>query len=237
MALTVDGIPVSGSTGHTTYSRNRYGAYRRSRTKPVNPTSPQQVLIRAAFRAAIDAWTNDLSPAQRAGWANWAAVVPWLNKAGQSVNLAPQVAFTRTYQWAIYNNRTPILDAPLINDLGTINVPTIHVEADDPPSPTAVVTIDAPLLTNSWQVTGGVVSLMLSAGANPSTNFPPRRFCLFGRAVVGVTPATPVTIAVDGGFPFTLQPGQKVWGKVSALDPENRLTVTQLTSPAIVTAP
>lgn len=229
MAITVDGVPVSGSTGHTTFSRNRYGAYTRRRVKPVNPTSPLQVTMRASFRAAIDAWTNDLTNAQRLGWTNWAAATPWLNAAGQSVHLAPQVAFTRVYQWCTYNAVTPVLTAPVINDTGSIDVAITNYQVGSPDT----IVGSAPLITNSWQVTGGKLAVYVSLGANPSTFFPPKRFALFGYVLVGVTPSASLSITPAGSLPFAISVGQKVWFKVSAWHPDNRLTTTNLTNPVI----
>lgn len=96
---------ASGSVGGTTYSRNRYGMYRRSRATPVNPNTANQVLVRAAMTGLVNAWTSVLTGAQRDVWNDYAANVPVTDALGQSINLTGQ-------NWYIGNN-VPRLQASI----------------------------------------------------------------------------------------------------------------------------
>ena len=58
-----EGQQRSGSIGASVYSHNRYGAYIRARSVPVNPNTDRQVAIRNAIRALTIAWGN--TPGQR----------------------------------------------------------------------------------------------------------------------------------------------------------------------------
>jgi hypothetical protein len=78
-----EGQQRSGSAGGSTWSRNRFGAYVRSRSMPVNPNTDLQVAARNRVRALTIAWQNTLTPAQRDGWNLYAANVPWKNHLGQ----------------------------------------------------------------------------------------------------------------------------------------------------------
>ena len=89
MALVVlpEGTQISGSTGGTTWSHNRYGAYKRNRSVPVNPNTDRQVAVRNAVRALTIAWANTLTQVQRDAWDAYAATVTWKNALGQDVHL------------------------------------------------------------------------------------------------------------------------------------------------------
>lgn len=98
MALVVlpEGTQVSGSIGGTTWSHNRYGAYKRNRSVPVNPNTGRQVLVRNAVRGLMIRWNNVLTQAERDAWDVYAANVTWLNKLGQSVNLTGGAHYIRS---------------------------------------------------------------------------------------------------------------------------------------------
>ena len=155
MALTIDGVPVSGSVGYTTHARNRAGAYTRNRTKPVNPNSTRQTTVRSGFAAAVDAWTNTLTDTQRAEWNLYAANVPWLNKAGQSMRMTGQNAFIRFYSFYQSCGLVPTsLTAPIIFDTSSIAVTGNSVSVDN----SVAATFTAALAQNDWNATGGVIA-------------------------------------------------------------------------------
>lgn len=58
---------LSGSTGSTVASHNKFGAYFRSRTIPVNPNTPAQQAARNLFAEISQQWRN-LTQAQRDAW-------------------------------------------------------------------------------------------------------------------------------------------------------------------------
>ncbi|KKM68218.1 hypothetical protein LCGC14_1463130 [marine sediment metagenome] len=89
MALIVlpEGTQISGSIGGTTHSRNRFGAYIRNRSVPVNPNTARQVGVRNVVRSLAIAWNNDLTQVQRDLWEVYAANTSWTNRLGQAVNL------------------------------------------------------------------------------------------------------------------------------------------------------
>lgn len=97
MALILLGGNVSeirGSIGSHTYSRNRFGAYIRSRTVPTNPSTPAQSAIRTIMAQVVAAWHN-LEQIDRDEWGDYAASIPWTNKLGQQVYLSGQNHFVR----------------------------------------------------------------------------------------------------------------------------------------------
>jgi len=79
---------MRGSIAGNVYSRNRYGAYARARTKPVNPNSARQQAIRAALAFLTERWSSTLTAAQRTAWNLYGSNVVMTNKLGESINLS-----------------------------------------------------------------------------------------------------------------------------------------------------
>jgi hypothetical protein len=73
-----------GSIGGTTFARNRAGAYARNRTKPVNPSSPKQIVVRLRLSSLQTIWQQTLGSAGRAPWDAVASANPFKNKLGQA---------------------------------------------------------------------------------------------------------------------------------------------------------
>lgn len=231
MALNVDGIPISGSTGNKTYSRNRYGAYTRRRTVPVNPNSAKQNRARMAFRAAVEAWGSTLNSTQRSTWNNWAAATPWLNKVGQSVRLTGQAAFIRSASAWLQSGIVlagNYLLPPIQNDVGAIDVtmPTGELEITTATQTITTGALAAPAGSNSSGVTSGNFSVEISPGYNPQTIFAGNRFTgltaaagpLFNYGwVAGVIDLSGVAL----GLPWAFQAGQVCFLRVRGLGDNN----------------
>lgn len=91
-----EGQQRSGSMGATTFSRNRFGQYMRTRSKPVNPNTDAQAEVRNNFRTLMAAWNATLTLAQREAWSLYAANINWLNKLGDTVKLTGPMMFLRS---------------------------------------------------------------------------------------------------------------------------------------------
>lgn len=114
-----EGTQISGSIGGTTWSHNRFGAYKRNRSVPVNPNTARQVAVRNAVRSISIAWDETLSQAQRDAWNVYAANVTWLNKLGQSTNLTGLNHFVRCNTPRVMNAIARVDAAPTQFDLAT----------------------------------------------------------------------------------------------------------------------
>lgn len=171
-------VPKSGSIQGTTYSRNRYGQYTRSRAIPVNPNSAAQGTMRARFGDNAQAWRS-LTVAQRAGWASLGDQIQRTDALGQVYTLTGQQAY-------IFINN---------NNLDAGNA----VVADAP----AVIS-PAGLLTATITSTGGTLSVAytatpLGAGArlfvyaspqrSPGRNFEGDYRLIFQSAAAAASPA------------------------------------------------
>lgn len=121
MALVVlpEGQQRSGSIGGTTWSHNRYGAYIRNRSIPVNPSTDRQVAVRNAVRALTIAWQNTLDQDQRDAWETYGKNVVWLNRLGQTVRLTGLNHYIRSNTPRVMLAIASVDAAPLIFNLAT----------------------------------------------------------------------------------------------------------------------
>lgn len=85
-----------GSVGGTTYARNRYGAYARNRTKPVDPSTNQQGAFRTRVANAVAAW-QALTATQRDNFNAKAMTTVLVNRLGESFHPSGINLFIRTY--------------------------------------------------------------------------------------------------------------------------------------------
>lgn len=255
------GTPVGGSVGSLTYSRNRYGAYVRNRTKPVNPNSTQQNFYRSNFRAAVAAW-QDLTYAQRSAWDAWAAATPWLNAAGESVNLTGQAAWIRRFMSAFDQANLPSgtqLLPPVENDVGSISIdpgyPTdgaYPVEFDFATQTLDVATfpagnITAPALSNSSAVANGRFTVQVTPPQNPTRWFPGSRWVNAdnNNRSHAWDAGPPTSIGWSGTINngFTYQVGHRIWlrirgiGQTGSTGTERRTTTQQIIGPIDLTTP
>lgn len=113
------GQQLSGSVGGVTASRNRYGAYLRNRTVPVNPNTPRQLEVRAAFAAATLAWKG-LTDLQRGAWTAYADQTPVLNRLGESITLSGIAMFSAVNSFRLAAGSAVLTVAPSTPGLSTL---------------------------------------------------------------------------------------------------------------------
>lgn len=248
MALVVDGVPVSGSTGNNTYSRNRYGAYRRRRVKPVNPQSMRQTAQRMRFTVAVAAWYNTLTSLQQIAWNNWAVATPWLNKAGQTVRLSGQAAWIRyccAVMTANANAALPgTIDPPIENNCGSIYMSDGAVAYDATPAAEKLtITFQAPAPpVNSGGANTGLWIVSFTPGYSSGVNFPGSRFTLANAFTGASWAAGVVTAEVATGdlpsLPYLPAIGSRVWIKGRSIAPiatDRRVSYDFVLGPITVT--
>lgn len=252
MALAIDGVPVSGSRGNVTFSRNRYGAYTRRRTKPVNPNSARQNKQRSIFRTVVEMWGSTLTATQRSQWNNWATLTPWTNKAGESVRLTGQAAWVRhAAAWLTSGVSGPTLSGvwltpPPQNDVGAINIdysPGATLEFDPVTQTFESFSFGAQALNNSSGLMNGVFLIEVTPGQNVGVTFPGSRWSSFG-ALAGVgdwaaNAVTPVSFVPGTSWSYSL--GQEIYFRLrgvgtSLSGTERRVTTQQIVGPYTLVA-
>jgi len=116
---------VRGSLNGTVFSRNRGGAYVRSKVSPVQPVSEWSSAARTGFKAVGQRWAVTLDDPQRAGWIAFAAVHPFVNVFGDSIVLSGIAMYMAVNQRVRLCGGSWVDDAPqtfVVGDLGTLTV-------------------------------------------------------------------------------------------------------------------
>jgi len=114
---------VRGSLNGSVFSRNRGGAYVRSKVSPVQPVSEWTSAARSGFSAVAKRWAGTLTDAQRSGWIAFAAVHPFTNIFGDSITLSGIAMYQAVNQRVRLCGGSWIDNAPLtfvVGDLGTV---------------------------------------------------------------------------------------------------------------------
>jgi hypothetical protein len=146
------GVPSSGSAAGTTWSRNRFGQYTRTRAMPVQPRTPEQLAQRARMTTNSAAW-RALTDAQRAGWESLGAMITRTDALGQAYTLNGFMAYC-----SINNNK---LDA---GDAAVADAPAIVTPVD---LVTATITLTAVAFSIAYTATPLPANTRLFIFASP----------------------------------------------------------------------
>ena len=209
-------VQISGSIAGTVHARNRFGNYIRPRTKPVNPNSAQQVLVRSSLSYLTEYWHETLSDADRIGWNTYAAAVPMKNRLGETVYLTGFNMFLRS------NIVRKQLEQSLCPDC-----PTVLSLPDKDPSLAVSASVATQKLTITWDdtmewgdIAASVLGIWMGVPQIKTRNFfngPWRK----NGAIAGNGESPTEQDAI-----FTLVLGQKVWvyGRISTGPTDSRLS-------------
>lgn len=132
---------LSGSSGGTTASHNRFGSYFRARTIPVNPNTPIQTLRRETL-AGLSADWRTLTDAQRESWNSLALQISKTDALGVAYNPTGLQTYVGNNSLRIFAAALPLVD----------NAPIL----DSPPILTSVVgaaTVDIGSVLDGFDVT------------------------------------------------------------------------------------
>jgi hypothetical protein len=196
---------MSGSIAGNTFARNRSGNYVRSRTKPVNPNSNSQVLVRSSMAMIVQHWRATLNASKRTAWQTYANAVTMKNKLGESTFLSGFNHYVRSNVYKASMGEATIDDGP-----------TVLALPEKDPTMTIAISVADQKISVSFDNTlpwagevGGYLIIYQGEPQNPTRNFfaGPWKHC--GR-VEGATPVPPVSpekIAVK----YTAVLGQKCW--------------------------
>ena len=192
---------MAGSIAGSTFSRNRSGSYARARTKPINPKSSRQVLIRSIIAQLTQRWNNTVTDPQRTAWATYANAVAMKNRLGETTYLSGFNHYIRSNSLKLLATYVPIDDAPT-----TLSLPeqdpmfavTMSVGANK-----ISCVFDAGLPW--WSLANSFMAIFMGTPTIKTRNFfnGPWRFA----GVLAPNIASPQTVVP----PFTLVTGQKVW--------------------------
>ncbi len=194
-----------GSIGGTVFSRNRGGAYIRSRTKPINPNTPGQQEVRAVMAFLTNRWSQNLTATQRDAWNLYAASVVMQNGLGESINLTGFNHFIRSNSILQRTGNTVVNDGPTIFEIPDADN-TLAVTASEATQLLSVVFDDSLAWANEAD---GYLWTFQGTPQNAQRNF-------FGgpwRALSSIAgdAKTPPTTPDDQSAVFAIAEGQRDW--------------------------
>jgi hypothetical protein len=195
---------MSGSAGGNTYSRNRFGNYMRSRTKPVNPNSTGQSDVRDALSALSEDWHTELSSSQRIAWATYANAVSMKNRLGESVYLTGFNHFIRSNTELLNHKGVFIENGP--TDLSLPTKDTLFACTGSVATQLISTVFDAAQVWNT--VTGGHMWIYMGVPRKTTQLFFAGPW-KYGKVLDGNT-AVPLTSPQTFAPPYTLTLGQLV---------------------------
>lgn len=211
---------ISGSVGGTVFARNRFGAYMRNRTTPVNPQSTRQVAARTRIGFLAEQWRETpVTAAMRTAWGVYASGISMQNKLGDDIAITGFNAF-------IMGNAVKLINGSDFVDNG----PTvIGLPAQDPlfacelsAANGITVTFDD---TFEWvDEDDAYLSIEIGKPQSPTRNFfnGPYRWEL---GIAGDSVAAPTSpdgpTAVTG---WTLLEGQVAWCRARILREDGRVS-------------
>jgi len=211
-------VQMSGSIAGDTFARNRYGNYARARTKPTNPNTSSQQLVRATLSELTTRWAQTLDAAQRAAWKLYGDSVVMKNRLGEAVYMTGFNHYIRSNANLVRLGLTPVDDGPVIFELPAAD-PTFAIGiTEDPQNITG--TYDD---TMAWAAeTGGLLVMFQGQPQNAQRNFFAGPWKLWA-AVEGVDAAPPASPKIQPAV-FAIAEGQHVWCYARILRADGRLS-------------
>ncbi|MBA7554416.1 hypothetical protein ES705_47036 [subsurface metagenome] len=211
-------IEMRGSIAGNVFSRNRYGAYSRARTKPINRNTPLQDAIRAIVSVVSRAWFETASQDQRDAWGVFAANVPAKNKLGEVIYLSGFNQYVKSNVTSISAGLPAIQAAPT-----TFTLPG----EDTKFSITIASSVQALVVafddTRDW-CSEDQAALIVQMGIpqNDSIEFfnGPWRYAGKSAGSSGNGPSTPEGLPV----PYFVANDQKIWARGKILRADGRLS-------------
>jgi len=211
-----EGQQRSGSSGGLTFSHNRFGAYIRPRTVPVNPNSTAQQSIRASFALFATGW-QALTDAQRAAWDTYAENVTWQNAFGDP-------AILTGFNWYVLVNTlrnqaglTTLTAAPIVLAMGV--APVIGAISGDISLNQISVAFTN---TEAWATAvGGALYIQQGLAQPPSRTFFASPYRRLGVVLGAASPPTSPALFTPT-YPISV--GNRTYLRFRALYPDGRVS-------------
>ncbi len=219
-----------GSMAGNTYSKNRFGKYIRSRTKPINPRSARQSAARILIMMLAEQWRETpMNDAKRLAWGTYSKGVDWGNKLGETVTLTGFNHFIRSNAALLAAGGTLVTNGP--PDIGLPPGDEDFAVVFNATTQKISVTFDD---AKSWaKETGAYLSVEIGSPQSATRNFFNAPWRNTG-AIAGVD-TTGVSSPQELDPAFTLTPGQKVWARARIIRKDARCSTHFIAAPVIVT--
>jgi hypothetical protein len=211
---------MSGSIAGNTFARNRFGYYGRARTKPVNPRSSGQAMMRSSLAYLTENWHDALNDDQRIAWGTYAQAISMKNRLGEAIKLTGFNHYIRSNGIRLQNGKPIVNDGP--EDLSL--PPTdagFAITAVPTTQKISVAYTNHP--TFDWPGdTGSFLAIYMGRPQLATRNFFAGPWRLSG-VVLGNTASPPASPQLIDAI-FTLVGGQKIWAYARIVDANGRLS-------------
>jgi len=209
----------SGSVAGCVFSHNRFGAYIRNRTVPVNPGSIAQTDIRTHFSNAATQWKMTLDDMQRQSWNEYAAAVPKIDPLGDTIFLTGFNWYVAVNSLRGFLGMTPLEQGPVTYNQTVLSM--VSFTADATADEFSVTFNNA----DEWAIAvGGRLVLFIGGPTNFTRFFFKGPFSFIGTVSGAVVPPTsPAVVPFDG-----IAADVKYWLRAIALSVDGRLSVPQI---------
>jgi len=223
-------VQMSGSIAGSTFARNRFGNYMRSRTKPINPMSARQTGARITVMYLAEQWRESpMDDAKRLAWETYAKGVAWSNKLAEIVRLSGYNHFVRSNAALIRAGGSLVINGP--PDIGLPPGDTELAVVANATTQKLSITFTP---TFDWaKETGAYMSIDMGMPQNPTRGFfgGPWRHCKGIAGIDSVGVESPQLIDPS----YTLTPGQKIWCRARIIRKDARVSTLFVAPPVTVT--
>ncbi len=215
---------VSGSIAGTTFAHNQGGLYARARTIPVNPSTPQQTVVRNIMRDLSQEWSQTLNEASRQSWANYADNNPRVDTLGNQLSLSGQQMFIRCNSVRRRANLSAVQAGPTAQGLAPLTDVTIQPNAN-------LTTITATFnTTDQWaNEDQGAMIIFISKQITPARNFFKGPFLAAGLVFGNSTTPPTSPLIFSNQVPEVYLAGNKVFARTVAVLTDGRISSTLYT--------
>jgi len=212
-------IQLSGKIAGNVFARNRYGNTVRALTKPVNPNTALQQVVRGLVASLSTIWSLTLTAAQRTSWGLYGDSVDMKNRLGETVNLTGFNHFVRTNVPLLQAGGVRVDPGPVVFELPTKD-PLMTCAISEATQVVTIVFDD----TKDWVDEDGA-HLMISVGSpqNPQRNFFAGPWRYAGK-ISGDSETAPTTPDTTISVPFVCTELQRVWVKARIVRADGRLS-------------
>jgi len=153
-------VDARGKVSGNVYSKNKGGAYARTRVKPANPRSSFQSAVRAFFTTNSQAW-RALTDVQRQSWIQGVGNFVRKNRLGDAHNLSGNSLYQSLNKNLADVAIAPIDVCPSPADVSTVSILTAVA---DNSSQSLVITLGAAVPANTS------IKVFVSASVSPGVN-------------------------------------------------------------------
>lgn len=200
---------MSGSTGGSTFSRNKGGQYVRTRAIPTNPSTPRQLQTRGFLATLSQQWQSE-SQADQDAWTEFARQNPRTDALGQQFLLSGHQAFISLNARILQDAGVIILIPPVTPAPPAFRTLSSIVDVTTPANTTLVFT--DPL------VSGNKILLFAAVTNSQGKNYVENLYRLITFSAVDQVSPWPELVDLEAVL-GTISVGQKVFVKAAQYNP------------------